>query len=72
MSRKWHGTHPRGSAWEVPRNRATAAATSTRKIFMGGCEGCLLRIGEDPRSLDASLETAVLEDFASLGNAAPR
>jgi hypothetical protein len=56
MSRKWHGTHPRGSAWEVPRNRATAAATSTRKIFMGGCGRCLLGIGEDPRSLDTALE----------------
>jgi hypothetical protein len=36
MSRKWHGIHPRGSAWEVPTKRATAAAARTRKSFMSG------------------------------------
>src|SRR3954447_14189878 len=36
LNRKWHGIHPRGSAWEVPTKRATAAAARTRKSFMGG------------------------------------
>jgi hypothetical protein len=36
LNRKWHGIHPRGSAWEVPTKRATAAAARTKESFMSG------------------------------------
>src|SRR6476620_9677934 len=75
LSRKSHGIHPRGSAWDVVKKRATAAEARARKIFMGGGWACLSRYrrgSEIPRYLLAHMR-AGWPSSPSLGvTASPR
>ena len=59
MSRKWHGIHPRGSAWDVVKKRATAVEARTRKSFMSGVLPLYRRGFEIPRYL---LESGALQE----------